>query len=40
MIDKIIAGPRDKMGERIGALTVPDMARVENALLLVLGFGG
>ena len=40
MIDKMIAVPRDKFGERIGALPDDDMARVEQAMLLVLGFAG
>jgi mRNA interferase MazF len=40
MVEKITAIPRDKLGERIGQLSAQDMARVENALLLVLGFAG
>ena len=40
MIDKIIAVPREKFGARIGALSGDDMARVEQAMLLVLGFAG
>jgi mRNA interferase MazF len=40
MADKIIAVPRDKLGFRIGAVSGADMARVEQAMLLVLGFGG
>ena len=38
MTDKVMAIPRNKLGERIGALSAADMARVEGALLLVLGF--
>lgn len=40
MADKIIAVPRDKLGMRIGALSGADMARAEQAMLLVLGFAG
>jgi mRNA interferase MazF len=40
MADKIIAVPRDKLGYRIGAMSGADMVRVEQAMLLVLGFGG
>lgn len=40
MTDKIAAIARSKLGERLGALTEEDMARVEDALLLVLGFEG
>jgi mRNA interferase MazF len=40
MTDKIMAVPRDKLGFRIGAVSNVDMARVEHAMLLVLGFGG
>lgn len=40
MIDKITAVRRDKLGSRIGQLSREDMTRVEQALLLVLGFEG
>ena len=40
MADKIMAVSRNKLGRRIGALTDEDMAKVEQALLLVLGFEG
>lgn len=40
MADKIIAVPRNKLRSRIGAVSSADMARVEQAMLLVLGFGG
>ena len=40
MADKIIAVPRDKLAARVGALSRADMARVEQAMLLVLGFAG
>lgn len=40
MTDKIMAVPRGKLGFRVGALSKADMARVEQAMLLVLGFGG
>lgn len=39
MTDKITAVPRARLGKRIGALSPQDMVRVEQALLLVLGFG-
>jgi mRNA interferase MazF len=40
MIDKISTLSRGKMGQRLGCLTRDDMALVEQALLLVLGFDG
>ena len=40
MADKIMAVSRNKLGRRMGALTDEDMALVEQALLLVLGFEG
>ena len=40
MIDKLTAVPRTKLGRRIGAIGAEDMARVEDALALVLGFAG
>lgn len=40
MADKMIAVQREKAGERIGQLSAQDMARVEEAMLLVLGFAG
>lgn len=40
MTDKIMAVLRDKLGKRIGALSDEEMVRVEQALLLVLGFEG
>jgi mRNA-degrading endonuclease toxin of MazEF toxin-antitoxin module len=39
MSEKITAVPRARLGRRIGILSREDMARVERALLLVLGFG-
>lgn len=39
MVDKIMTVPRTKLGKRIGELTASQMTRVEQALLLVLGFG-
>lgn len=40
MADKIIAIAKSKLGRRIGTVTSEDMERVEDALLLVLGFAG
>lgn len=40
MVDKLTAVPRSKLGQRIGQITPDDMAQVEQAMLLVLGFGG
>lgn len=38
MADKIMAVSRTKLGRRLGALTDDDMAQVQQALMLVLGF--
>ena len=38
MVDKVVTVPRTRLGKRIGALSDEDMARIEQALLLVLGF--
>ena len=38
MIDKIAAIDRTKLGQRVGVLSPTDMARIEEALVLVLGF--
>ncbi len=40
MVDKMIAIQREKAGQRIGHLSAEDMALVEEAMLLVLGFAG
>ncbi len=40
MVDKIIAIRRDRLGQRLGAISEDDMERVGQALLLTLGFGG
>ena len=40
MAEKLIAVPRDKLGLRIGVLSDVDMTRVEQALVVVLGFAG
>lgn len=40
MVDKITAFPRDKLGSRTGELSDEDMTRVEQAMLVVLGFAG
>ena len=40
MTDKIMTVSRDKLGKRVGALSDEEMAGVEQALLLVLGFAG
>lgn len=40
MADKIMAVSRSKLGRRIGAVSAEEMNRVENAMLLVLGFAG
>lgn len=37
MTEKLTAIPRSKLGSRVGMLTVSDMERVEQAMLLVLG---
>ena len=38
MTDKISTVARTKLGEHLGALTDDDMARIQQALMLVLGF--
>ncbi|MGH6787957.1 MAG: type II toxin-antitoxin system PemK/MazF family toxin [Novosphingobium sp.] len=38
MADKVMAIPRSKLGRRLGAIGAAEMARVEQALLVVLGF--
>lgn len=38
MADKVMAIPRNKLGRRLGSIGPADLARVEHALLLVLGF--
>ena len=40
MTDKMMAIARNKLGRKIGALSPEDMERVEDAMLLVLGFAG
>ena len=40
MADKVTAVPRTKLGRRLGVVSEAELARVEDALLLVLGFGG
>jgi mRNA interferase MazF len=40
MIEKITAVHRSKLGRRIGSVTPEDMERVEEAMLIVLGFAG
>lgn len=40
MIEKITAVPRSKLGQRLGFVATEDMDRVEDAMLLVLGFAG
>lgn len=40
MVEKLLAVPRSKLGKRIGELSSEDMTRVEQAMLLVLGFAG
>ncbi len=40
MPEKITAVPRTRLAKRVGQLSPNDMARAENALLLVLGFAG
>ena len=39
LVDKMTAVHRSKLGRCIGALGPEDMTRVEQAMLLVLGFG-
>ena len=38
MADKVMAVPRSKLGRRLGIIGQGDMARIETALLVVLGF--
>ena len=40
MADKIMAVARAKLGRRIGAVSQDDMVRVQEAVLVVLGFEG
>jgi mRNA interferase MazF len=40
MADKIMAVSRTKLGRRLGAVSAADMARVEAAVMIVLGFEG
>ena len=40
MADKVTAVPRTKLGRRLGVVSEAELARVEDALLLVLGFEG
>ena len=40
MAEKLIAVPREKLGVRIGELSDDDMTRVEQAMLMALGFAG
>lgn len=40
MTDKITAVGRSKLGRRVGMISDADMERVEDAMLLVLGFAG
>jgi mRNA interferase MazF len=40
MIEKITTVPRGRLGKRIGALSVDDLARVDRALLVFLGLAG
>ncbi len=40
MIDKITTLPRARLGRRIGALSIEDMAHVDRALLVFLGLSG
>lgn len=40
MVDKIMAVARSKLGKKIGSIFAEDMERVEDAMLLVLGFAG
>ena len=40
MAEKVMAIARTKLGRRIGAISAEEMARVEDALALVLGFAG
>lgn len=38
MSEKLTAVPRARLGHQVGSLSAEDIARVEQALLLVLGF--
>jgi len=38
MVDLILPVREDKFGRRIGTIDAADMTRVENALLIILGF--
>ena len=40
MADKVTAVPRARLGRRLGAISEAEIARVEDALLVVLGFEG
>jgi mRNA interferase MazF len=40
MADKIMAIAKSKLGKRLGVVTPEDMERVEEAMLIVLGFAG
>jgi mRNA interferase MazF len=40
MADKIMAIAKTKLGKRLGAVTSEEMERVEEAMMLVLGFVG
>ena len=40
MADKVTAVPRTKLGRRLGVVSEVELAQVEDALLLVLGFEG
>lgn len=40
MVDKITALPRSRLGQRVGALSSDDLARVDRALLVFLGLAG
>lgn len=40
MVEKLTAVSRGKLGQRIGAVSDDDMGRVEQAMLVVLGFAG
>ena len=40
MVDKITTVPKNKLGQRIGALGADDMVRVNQAILIFLGLAG
>jgi mRNA interferase MazF len=40
MVDKMTTVPKSKLGQRIGAVSLGDMARVNDALMLFLGLAG